>query len=53
MQSNVKGFRKLRKPDLESITLQSDQRTLSSKLLSPREDIETTSRQLTDTCEGL
>ena len=40
MQSNVKGFRKLRKPDIDSINIQSDQRSLSSKLLSPRDDID-------------
>jgi hypothetical protein len=43
MQSNVKGFRKLRKPDIDSITIQSDQRSLSSKILSPRDDLDTPS----------
>ena len=44
MQSNVKGFRKLRKPDIESIALQSGQTSLSSKLLSPRDDMDTVTR---------
>jgi hypothetical protein len=51
MQANIKNFRNIREPDNQSNPRQSVQ-TLSSKMLSPRDDEDTLS-PLTDTSHAL